>query len=125
MERPLASVVLPPEGRFDMWGARRGTECCGGVVELRNVVVCAGATVIEHRVRITGYQRVSCSDVTALLAERNVSIVATQASTDHRRSTASIDLEMEVASLSNLARLIDGMRRIPGVIDARRQRARD
>jgi GTP pyrophosphokinase len=76
-----------------------------------------------QRVRITAYDRPGLlHDVTALLVERNVSIVASQVSTDHRRSTASIDLEMEIGRVSELARIIDGMRRVPGVIDARRQR---
>ena len=76
------------------------------------------------RVRITGYDRAGLlHEVTALLAERNVSIVSSQASADTVRRTATIDLEMAVAGLDDLARLIDGMRRIPGVIEVRRRHA--
>jgi (p)ppGpp synthase/HD superfamily hydrolase len=102
--------------------------CAAVLAERRaNVVVLRWSDEANdtQRVRITGYDRPGLlHDITALLAEREVSIVATQASTDHRRGrgTAGIDLEIEVGRLSELARIIDGMRRIPGVIDARRGR---
>jgi GTP pyrophosphokinase len=60
-------------------------------------------------------------DVTAVLAERDVSLVSIQASADENSNTATIQLGVEIHDVVVLAQLLDRIFRVPGVVAVRRR----
>jgi GTP pyrophosphokinase len=59
-------------------------------------------------------------DITSLLADEQVSILGTRSSSDSPSLSASIQLEVAVSSLEQLSRVLDRLRQVANVADARR-----
>ena len=59
-------------------------------------------------------------DITSFLKESGVSLSSNQGSVDDATGIARIVLEVKLASFVELAIVIDGLRQIPGVLDATR-----
>ncbi len=59
-------------------------------------------------------------DISGELADEQVSILATRSSSDGKRLGASIELEVAVKSLEQLSRVLDRLRRVANVTEARR-----
>jgi ACT domain-containing protein len=59
-------------------------------------------------------------DITAVLAEQDVSMVSVQATSDAKANTATIRLGVEVRDLLGLATLLDRIRRVSGVARVQR-----
>jgi GTP pyrophosphokinase len=60
-------------------------------------------------------------DITAVLAERDISLVSIQASADDKSNTANIQLGVEIRDIVELAQLLDRIFRVPGVVAVRRR----
>jgi (p)ppGpp synthase/HD superfamily hydrolase len=60
-------------------------------------------------------------DITAVLAEQDVSMVSIQATSDAKANTANIRLGVEVRDLLGLATLLDRIRRVNGVARVQRR----
>jgi GTP pyrophosphokinase len=60
-------------------------------------------------------------DITAVLAEQNVSMVSIQATSDEKANTATIRLGVEIGDLLELATLLDRICRVTGVAQVRRR----
>jgi len=61
--------------------------------------------------------------ITAVLAERNISLVSIQARADDKSNTANIQLGVEIRDLVEFAQLLDRIFRVPGVVAVRRRTA--
>ena len=62
------------------------------------------------------------SDITQVLFNEKVNVVALQTSTSKEDNSALIQLTIEVSTLDTLSRLLNRLDQLPNVIEARRQR---
>jgi (p)ppGpp synthase/HD superfamily hydrolase len=60
-------------------------------------------------------------DITAVLAQRDVSMVSIQATSDEKGNTANIRLGVEIRDLLELATLLDQICRVAGVEQVQRR----
>ncbi len=91
----------------------------------RIIEVSWGTTEVTYPVDILveAYDRSGLlRDITLLLANERVNVIAASTYTDKRQNVASIRLTVELASLETLARLFDRIRRLHNIIDVRRAR---
>jgi GTP pyrophosphokinase len=73
---------------------------------------------------ISAYDRTGLlSDVSALLANEKVNVVAVNTRSDQGDNTASMSLTVEVDSLERLARVMNKIEQLPNVVKTRRVRA--
>jgi GTP pyrophosphokinase len=71
---------------------------------------------------ITGADRAGIlHDITAVLAEQDLSLVSIQARADDNSNTATIQLGVEVRDVAVLAKLLDRISRVPGVVAVQRR----
>jgi GTP pyrophosphokinase len=63
------------------------------------------------------------SDVSALLANEKVNVVAVTTRSDQGENTAAMNLTVEVDSLERLARVMSKIEQLPNVLSTRRIRA--
>jgi len=73
---------------------------------------------------IMAYDRTGLlSDVSALLANEKVNVVAVSTRSDQGDNTAAMSLTVEIDSLERLARVMSKIEQLPNVLNARRIRA--
>ena len=74
-------------------------------------------------VAISAYDRAGLlSDITQILSNEKVNVVALQTSTSKENNHAVIQLTIEVSTLDTLSRLLNRIDQLPNVIEAKRQR---
>ena len=74
-------------------------------------------------VAISAYDRAGLlSDITQILSNEKVNVVALQTSTSKENNNAVIQLTIEVSTLDTLSRLLNRIDQLPNVIEAKRQR---
>jgi GTP pyrophosphokinase len=75
----------------------------------------------KFRLEIRGYDRAGLlHDITAVLLADRVSIGSMEATSDPGDNTARIAFDLETEGLPGLARIVDRVRQVAGIIDARR-----
>ena len=70
---------------------------------------------------ISGYDRKGLlHDITSLLTHEKINLLAVTSKTDKTDNKVLIHLTLELESLTILSRLLDRVRQLPNIIDARR-----
>jgi GTP pyrophosphokinase len=80
-----------------------------------------GEGVYSVDIRIEAHDRQGLlRDVTLVLAEEKVNVIAMNTHTDRHQHRARLDLHMEISDVEQLTRVLDKINQLPNVMDARR-----